>query len=373
MLGDPDGDLRVELRAWLEQHPSPTASQLVDAGLVAPHWPPPWGLGATPEQQLIVDEELAAAKIDLPVNPIGIGWAGPTILVAGTDEQRARYLPPMLRGEEFWCQLFSEPEAGSDLASLRTFAARDGSDFVVNGQKVWTTLAHEAAFGILLARTNADAAPRRGLTYFICPMDSPGIEVRPLRQMTGDAEFNEVFFNDVRIPESCVVGEVDGGWALAKVTLANERVSLSKEGAIWGHGPNAGDLLDLVRAAGGEPDPCRRQRLAQLYIESEILRLIRLRSVTAMVKGRQPGPESSVRKALGDRHGQQLLRTARDLCGAAGMLATGGPYCTADPVWPYGFLYSPALTIGGGTAEVQRNILAELVLGLPREPRPAAP
>ena len=240
---------RAEVRAFLAEHapdgrfPPDFTRRLADAGYVAPHWPPPWGRGASAIEQLVIDEELRAADAPRPMNPIGIGWAAPTLIVAGTEEQHRRYLPGLLDGTEIWCQLFSEPGAGSDLAGLRTRAERDGDEFVVNGQKVWTTLAHVAQYGILLARTDTEAEAHNGITYFVVDMRTPGIEVRPLVQMTGTHEFNEVFFTDVRIPAANVVGEVNDGWRLAKVTLGNERVSLSGEGALWGRGPTAMDVL----------------------------------------------------------------------------------------------------------------------------------
>jgi 3-oxochol-4-en-24-oyl-CoA dehydrogenase len=365
---------RAEVRDFLAEHapggayPTDFARRLAAAGYVAPHWPAPWGRGASPIEQIVIDEELRAAGAPRPMNPIGIGWAGPTLLVAGSPEQHERYLPGLLDGSELWCQLFSEPGAGSDLASLRTTAVRDGDEFVLNGQKVWTTLAHVAQFGILLARTDPEAEAHHGITYFVLDMRTPGIEVRPLVQMTGTHEFNEVFFTDVRIPAANVVGEVNDGWRLAKVTLGNERVSLSGEGALWGRGPTARDVLDIVRDHGGCDDPVLRQRLATLYIESEVLRLIRLRTVSATVRGLEPGPEASVRKALSDEHGQHVMELAVELAGTDGMLAGAGPCGQGDGgMWTYGFLYSRALTVGGGTSEVQRNILGERVLGLPRD------
>ena len=371
----PEADTyRASVRAFLADHapggvyPPEFSHHLAAAGFVAPHWPQPWGRGANPIEQLVIDEELRAAAAPRPMNPIGIGWAGPTLLVAGTEEQHQRYLPGLLDGSELWCQLFSEPGAGSDLAGLTTRAERDGDEFVVNGQKVWTTLAHVARYGILLARTDPDAEPHRGITYFVLDMRTPGIEVRPLVQMTGTHEFNEVFLTDVRVPAANVVGDVNDGWRLAKVTLGNERVSLSGEGALWGRGPTAMDVVDLVRAAGGVADTVVRQRVARLYIESEILRLIRLRTVSATVRGMEPGPEASVRKALADEHGQHVMELAIELAGTDGLLAATGPF--GDPaggMWSYGYLYSRALTIGGGTSEVQRNILGERVLGLPRD------
>jgi alkylation response protein AidB-like acyl-CoA dehydrogenase len=235
---------------------------------------------------------------------------------------------------------------------------------------VWTTLAHVARWGILLARTRPigeGTSSQQGITYFVVDMWSPGIDVRPLVQMTGTHEFNEVYLTDVRIPAANVIGEVDDGWRLAKVTLGNERVSLSGEGALWGRGPTAGDVVDLVREHGGTDDPLLRQRVARLFAESEVLRLIRLRTVSARLRGLEPGPEASVRKALADEHGQHVMALATELAGTYGMLSDRGPYGEPDTRgWHYGYLYSRALTIGGGTSEVQRNILGERVLGLPK-------
>jgi 3-oxochol-4-en-24-oyl-CoA dehydrogenase len=352
-----DDPRRREVREWLEATPRPTGRQLAEAGYVVPHWPRPWGLEADPVHQLIIDEELRRAGVTRPMNPIGIGWAGPTIIHAGTQEQKERYLWPLLSGEELWCQLFSEPEAGSDLAALGTRALRDGDVYVVNGQKIWTSLGHFAKLGILIARTNPDAPKHKGVSYFICPMDLPGIEVRPIIEMTGGHTFNEVFFDDVRIPAENLVGDENEGWALAKVTLGNERVSLSGEGALWGRGPTAKDLLEWMSPVD---EPLMRQRAAAVYTEAEALRLIRLRTVSAAISGKQPGPEASVRKALADEHGQHIMGLAKDAKGAHGMLDQGDQ-------WDYGFLFAPALTVGGGTSEVQRNIIGERVLGLPHD------
>jgi 3-oxochol-4-en-24-oyl-CoA dehydrogenase len=367
LLPAEDDPRRQEVRRWLEEHPAPSGRALAEAGYVAPHWPRPWGLGADPIHQLVIDDELARAGVRRPQNMIGIGWAGPTILHAGTEAQKERYLFPLLAGEEIWCQLFSEPSAGSDLASLSTRAVQDGEEWVVTGQKVWTSMAHLSRFGILIARTDADVPKHEGITYFICPMDAPGIEIRPLIEMTGAHMFNEVFFDEVRIPAENVVGPVGGGWTLAKVTLGNERVSLSSGGALWGMGPSAGDLLDVIRRAGGIADPVLRQRAARLHIEAELLRLIRLRTVTAAIRGEQPGPEASIRKILADEHGQKIMGLAKDLCGAGGMLSDHGPFGDDPGMWHYGYLFAQALTIGGGTGEVQRNIIGERVLGLPHD------
>ena len=381
-----DDPRRLAVRAWLAEHPNPSGKELAEAGFVAPHWPAPWGLDADPIHQLIIDDELTRAKVRRPVNPIGIGWAGPTILYAGTAEQHAAYLPGLLSGEEFWCQLFSEPGAGSDLANLGTRAVLDGDEWVVNGQKIWTSGAQYAKYGILIARTDPDLPKHKGVSYFVCPMDLPGIEIRPITEMTGGHTFNEVFFTDVRIPAENLVGDLNDGWRLAKVTLGNERVSLSTGGVLWGNGPTAVELIDSIRDMGPVTDPHMRQRIAGVYIEHMLLDLIRMRTLTATLKGQQPGPEASIRKLLADEHGQHVMSLARDYIGAAGMLAGGdgetfvpgtdtkslGPEKPDGGLmhagWYDGFMFSQALTIGGGTFAVQRNIIGEWVLGLPREP-----
>src|SRR5581483_6211299 len=355
--------------------PPDWSARLAVVGYIVPHWFRPWGLGASPAEQLAIDEELRRAGVGRPDNPIGIGWAGPTLVLAGTGEQQRRFLPGLLDGSEVWCQLFSEPGAGSDLASLSTAAARDGDEWVVQGQKIWTSLARQARYGILLARTDPSVPKHRGLSYFVVDMRSPGIEIRPIRQMDGGATFNEVFLDGLRIPAGNLVGAEGDGWRLARVTLSNERVALSEEGALWGRGPTVTALVEAVRTAVRTADraplgPVARQRLAAVWIEGELLRILRLRAVAALIARSggaeaEPGPEASVRKALADRHGQRLF----DLCGAGGLLAAQSPPELPGPFpWVMGFLFSPALTIGGGTAEVQRNIIAERVLGLPREP-----
>ena len=362
---------RVAIREWLTSHPNPTPVQLAEAGLVAPHLPKPWGLGADANHQLLIDDELKRANVRLPINPIGIGWAGPTILYAGTEEQQGRWLPKLLSGEEFWCQLFSEPSAGSDLASLTTRAERDGDEWIISGQKVWTSYAHLATWGILLARTSNEGAPQKGISYFICPMNAPGVTIRPIIDITGDHAFNEVFLDEVRLPADYLIGDVNDGWRLAKVTLGNERVSLSGEGVLWGRGPTAADLVELVRTSHRAHDQLERDELVRCWSHGEILRLLRLRLVAAAQAGREPGAEASVRKALADDHGQEVMNLANRLAGSAGMLEGRGPggIDGADGrAWAFGFLYSQALTIGGGTSAVQRNIIGERVLGLPKEP-----
>jgi 3-oxochol-4-en-24-oyl-CoA dehydrogenase len=381
-----DDPRRAAVRDWLRDHPHPTPRELAETGYVAPHWPKPWGCSADPIEQMIIDEELSRAKVRRPVNPIGIGWAGPTLLYAGTCEQQERYLPKILSGEEFWCQLFSEPGSGSDLASLKTTAVRDGDEWVINGQKIWTSGAQHAVYGILLARTDPSLPKHKGISYFICPMKVPGIEIRPITEMTGGHTFNEVFFTDVRIPAENLVGQLNDGWRLAKVTLGNERISLSSGGVLWGNGPTAMELIESITDSGPVTDPTMRQRIADVYIEHKLLDLIRMRTLTARLKGQQPGPEASIRKILADEHGQHVMELARDYIGAAAMLTGGdgsqqfvpgtdtkglGPDKPAGgllhPGWYDGFLFSAALTIGGGTGEVQRNIVGEKVLGLPAD------
>ena len=373
LLPGDDDPRRAVVRAWLAAHPDPTPRQLAESGWVAPHWPAPWGRDADPLEQLIIDDEFARAGVKRPSNQIGIGWAAPTIIFAGSEEQKQRYVIPALAAEEIWCQLFSEPGAGSDLASLGTRAVRDGDDWVVNGQKIWTTGAHYSRFGILIARTDPDAPKHRGITYFVCPMDLPGIEVRTIRNIAGADSFNEVFFTDVRIPHANVVGEVNDGWRLAKVTLGNERVSLSSAGVLWGAGPKATDIIDEARGMG-VTDPVMRQRLASLWIEHTVLEIIRMRTLTARLRGGEPGPEASIRKVMADEHGQRAMEAARDLIGADAMLTgdRNGPKTLRSRSWYSGYMFSKALTIGGGTGEVQRNILGERVLGLPAEPDESA-
>ena len=384
-----DDPRRLAVRAWLAEHPAPAGRELAEAGYVVPHWPPPWGLDADPVHQLIIDEEIERAGVRRPAG-IGIGWAAPVVLLAGTDEQRERFLPGILSGEDQWCQLFSEPEAGSDLASLSTRAVRDGDDYVVDGSKIWTSGAHHSRYGILLARTDPDAPKHKGISYFICPMDAPGLSMQPIVDMTTAHSFNQVFLDGVRIPAALRVGAEGEGWRLALMTLSNERVMLSSAGSLWGAGPSAAVLIDLVRRAGGVDGAVLRHRLAALHCEAEVLRLNRLRTLSARLAGRTPGPEASIQKVMADEHGQHVMGLAKDLAGAGAMLIGSGPAGEVpprartgpteidgsaqvpgvDPVWHYGFLFSPALTLGGGTFAIQRNILAEHVLGLPREPGP---
>jgi len=366
-LPSEDDPRRLEVRAWFEAHRNPTPRQLVDAGYVVPHWPLPYGLDAEPELQLIIDDEMRRAGVSRPINPIGIGHCGPILVALANDEQKDKYIWPMLTGDDMWCQLFSEPGAGSDLANLSTRAERDGDVYVVNGQKIWTSLAERAKYGILIARTDINQPKHVGISYFIIPMDLDGIEVRPIRNMTGGGGFNEVFFTDVRVPAENLIGEEHRGWGMAKTTLANERVSLSTGGGLqWGHGPSANDLVTLVRDRGGAPNAVLRQRLVTAFIEGEILRYHKLRLISAQVN-KQPGPDASLRKALADPHGKKVFNLAKDLMGAYGMLGIDAALEQEWHQWAGGFLFSPALTVGGGTSEVLRNIIGERLLGLPHD------
>ena len=388
-LPSEDDPRRLEVRQWLVDNPAPSGKDLAEAGYVVPHWPAPYGLDASPIHQLIIDDELARAEVSRPANAIGIGWAGPTILAAGTESQKRRYLPKIISGEEIWCQMFSESDAGSDLAALGTRAVRDGDEYVITGSKIWTSGGHASKFGILIARTDPDVAKHRGISYFICPTDIDGLSMEPIIDMTTAHSFNQTFFDEVRLPVENRVGEEGDGWRLAKVTLSNERVQLSSAGSLWGAGPSAEHLLDLVRTNGGTTDPMMRQRLAKMHCDAEVLRLSRLRTLSATLSGKTPGPEASVQKIMADEHGQQVMETAAAVVGPQAMLSGSGPagelphrarsgateintdraqFSGVDPVWHYGMLFAPALTLGGGTFAVQRNIVAEHVLGLPREP-----
>ncbi len=330
--------------------------RLADSGYLVPHWPRPYGLAASPRAQLVIDDELTKAGVRRPDLVIG-AWAVPTILTHGTEEQQKRFAGPTLRGELRWCQLFSEPGAGSDLAALRTKATRADGGWVLNGQKVWTSQAVQADWAICLARTNPDAPKHNGITYFLVDMRSAGITLRPLREITGEARFNEVFLDDVFVPDDCVVGEVDGGWRLARTTLANERVAL-------GAGSALGEGVErlLVLAADRAIDDGTRERVGALVAQGLSVSLVDLRATLRQLDGRGPGPESSVCKLVGVRHRQDVAEAAVDLLGADGAAvddATGAAL--------HEFLVTRCLSIAGGTTQVLRNLIGERILGLPRE------
>jgi alkylation response protein AidB-like acyl-CoA dehydrogenase len=327
------------------------------------------GLGLSPVLQKEIDEAIGAAggPNAWARNPIGHGMGAPTVLSHGSEEQCDRYLRPLFTGEEVWCQLFSEPGAGSDVASLATRAVRDGDEWIVNGQKVWTTLAHISRFGMLLARSDPDQRKHKGMTYFVVDMHASGVEVRPLRQMTGDAEFNEVYFTDVRIPDAERLGDVGEGWGVSLTTLMNERVSLGGGTPPKGSGAIA-EAMAVWREHGG--DAVARDELARLWIEAEVLRLTNLRAAQARRVG-TPGPEGSIGKLMSAELNQRIYAFAVGLLGSEGMLY--GTYSMkrggGDGSVGQRFLRSRANTIEGGTSEVMRNILGERVLGLPGDVR----
>jgi alkylation response protein AidB-like acyl-CoA dehydrogenase len=332
------------------------------------------GLGLAPKLQDLVNAALrdAGAPSNYLRNPIGIGMAAPTIVTHGTPRQRERYLRPLFTCEEVWCQLFSEPGAGSDVAGLATRAERDGDEWVVNGQKVWTTLAHRARFGLLLARSDPDLPKHQGLTYFVLDMTSPGVEVRPLRQITGEAEFNEVYLTDVRVPDEQRLGGVGEGWRVAITTLMNERVSIGGGLTAPAEGPIA-DALRIYRERG-RGDRVQRDRLMRLYVESEVARLTNLRAAALREAG-TPGPEGSVAKLAFAELNKRVTECALDLLGPYGMLYESYAMVRPEEAGFGGrdpakrFLRARANSIEGGTSEIMRNILGERVLGLPGEPR----
>jgi alkylation response protein AidB-like acyl-CoA dehydrogenase len=364
---------RDELRAWLvDNHPGPEPEgdvagfefrrawqrALHDAGWAGVSWPKEYGgRGATLVEQAIYNVELARAQAPSTVNVLGLSMGGQTLIAHGTEEQKRRYLEPILSADEIWCQGFSEPEAGSDLASLKTRAVRDGDEWVVTGQKVWTTLAHHAKWCMLVARTDPDAARHQGLTYFLMDMEQDAVQVRPLRQITGEAEFNELFIEEARIPHENIVGGEGNGWAVAITTLMHERATLAF-GLQIRVKVTLGELLEEARQSGASADPVIRDRLAQLYIESEVLRLNALRGLSAIMRTGVPGPEGSLGKWQWADVNKDLTELAVELRGARAVLD--------DDRWTYRFLRARANSIEGGTTEILKNIVAERVLGLPR-------
>ena len=325
---------------------------LAETGYLTPHWPAPHGLGADPVLQLLIDEELDRAGVRRPDLKIG-AWAAPTIIAHGSDAQRDRFIGPTLRGEIEWCQLFSEPGAGSDLASLRTKAVRDGEGWRLSGQKVWTSLAHQADWGICLARTDPDVKQHAGITYFLVDMSSDGIEIRPLRELTGEAMFNEVFLDDVFVPDECVVGEVDGGWKLARTTLANERVAMA--GSHLGDSPERAVRL----LASGETDA--RAEVGRAVAWATVVSLLATRSTLRSLEGQGPGPESSVAKLVGVRSRQDSAELVVVLLGDR---LFRGDDLAREALHEQ--LMTRCLSIAGGTTQVLRNVAGERILGLPR-------
>ncbi|TMB97524.1 MAG: acyl-CoA dehydrogenase [Chloroflexi bacterium] len=333
--------------------------KMYDAGYVGITWPKEYGgRGAGFMEQLIFNDEMILAQTPEPINVIGLGMGGPVVIAHGTEEQKKRYLPPLLSAEEIWCQGFSEPNAGSDLSGLQTRAEDKGDHYLVNGQKVWTTLAHAAKWCMLVTRERKEANPRDGLTYLLVDMESAGVEVRPLVQITGDAEFNEIFFKDVEVPKSQILGEAGNGWAVAMTTLLHERGTLGMALATRAQ-ITAAELADHARKLGRGSDPLVRQKIARYTIEARALQLNGYRAVTAVRRNGIPGPEGSILKLMWSELNQQMAETAVDIAGPAGQIGDGDG-------WKYQFLRSRANTIEAGTSEVLRNILAERVLGLPR-------
>ncbi len=353
--------VRDEVRAFIastKAGPKDTWTRAIaDAGYQVPYWPPPWGRGAGPLEQLVIDEELDRARLRRPHLQVG-GWVLPTLIAHGTREQQERWIRPTLHGEILWCQLFSEPEAGSDLASLTTRARRDDgrAGWVITGQKVWTTMAHVANWGILLARTDPDAPKHEGITCFILDMSSPGIDIRPLRELTGAELFNEVFLTDAFVPDDCVVGAVNAGWEAARTTLANERVSMGS-GSSFGPGLEA--VLALVASDAGE---VVHDEIGALVATGEAIAVLGLRMTLKALGGARPGAEASVRKLLATEHEQHVQEVGLGLLGSEGATTDG-----AAAVWVNGFLGNRALSIAGGTSDIQRSVVAERLLGLPKD------
>jgi alkylation response protein AidB-like acyl-CoA dehydrogenase len=377
-LSDTEHEFRDELRGWLEaNHPGrePEGDEasfefrrdwqrrLHAAGWAGVSWPTEYGgRGATLVEQAIFNEEVVRAQTPMVANVLGLAMGGPTVIAHGTEEQRQRFLPPILSAEEIWCQGFSEPDSGSDLASLKTRARRDGDEWVVTGQKVWTTFAHHAKWCMLVARTDSDAPKHKGLTYFLMDMEQEAVQVRPLVQITGEAEFNELFIEEARIPHENIIGGEGNGWAVAITTLMHERATLA-------FGLQVGvqiALRELIkhaqtsRANGSvaSEDPVIRQRLSQLIIEAEVLRLNAYRGLTAIMRTGVPGPEGSLGKWQWSEVNQSMTELAMDIAGPRAMLDSDK--------WTYRFLRARANSIEGGTTEILKNIIAERVLGLPR-------
>ena len=365
---------RDELRTWLdENHPGeePTGDEeeafafrrvwqtkLHEGGWAGVSWPKEYGgRGASLIEQAIYSAEMVRARAPSPANVLGLAMGGPKVIGHGTEEQQARFIQPILSGEEIWCQGFSEPESGSDLASLKTKAVKDNGDWLVTGQKVWTTFAHHSKWCMLVARTDQDVPKHKGLTYFLMDMEQEAVQVRPLRQITGQAEFNELFLEEARIPDENVIGGVGNGWMVAITTLMNERSGLAF-GAMAQVRRDLNDLIELAREQGLDEDPVTRQRIAQLHMEVEALRINAYRGLTGIMKTGQPGPEGSLGKWAWSDINQSLTEASAEIRGVEAPII--------DEAWTYRFLRARANSIEGGTTEILRNIIAERVLGLPK-------
>jgi alkylation response protein AidB-like acyl-CoA dehydrogenase len=369
-------EFRDDFRAWLREHLPASCSgneqlrawqrTLFEGGWAGISWPKEYGgRGATLMEQALFQEELALADAPHLLGTIGLSLVGPTIIAMGSDEQKSRYLSRILSGEEVWCQGFSEPNAGSDLASLGTKAIRDGDDFVINGQKIWTSFAQMADLCLLLVRTDFESPKHKGITCLLVDMKSPGVSVRPLRMMSGDPAFNEVFFSDVRVPVTQVLGKINHGWTTAITALMNERANLgSGVQVLFRRGLNALIARSHEIDRNGKPaseDPIVRQKLAQAWLELEILRLNTNRALTSLSKTGQPGAEGSTQKLYWSEMNQRTQQIAQEILGPYGQLAEFD-----DGKWAYAYLRARVNTIEAGTSEIQRNIIAERVLGFPK-------
>jgi alkylation response protein AidB-like acyl-CoA dehydrogenase len=343
------------------------------AGYLALAWPKEYGgQGADVMRQTIVNEEMVRARAPGLIGMMGIQMVGPTLIQFGTEEQRRRYLPKILTADEIWCQGYSEPGAGSDLASLRTRAELVGDEFVVNGQKVWTSSAQYADRMFCLVRTDPSAPKHAGISYVLIDMKSPGISVRPLVQMTGDAGFNEVFFEDVRVPRTNLVGQLNNGWQVANATLAHERNMLGSTVRTQQTFQKLVRLAQTQRrnGAAASADPVIRQRLADLALRVETMKLEAYRQLTDTLRGRPPGIAASVSKLVTTELNHDIARTALDIMGSYGPLGRRDARARDGGIWPVDFMYSLGLIIGGGTSQIQKNIISERGLGMPKEPRP---
>ena len=340
-----------------------------DAGYACQHFPSEYGGQGSMMKSILFDEEESRFNVPQSFFSIGLGMCAPVMMRYASEEQKKRHVPPMVRGDEVWCQLFSEPGAGSDLAGLRMRAERDGDDWIINGQKVWTSGAHYSDYGILVTRHDTTGSPStRGLTFFFLDMKSPGVEVRPIKQISGASDFNEVYFTNVRIPDSQRLGEVGEGWGVSITTLMNERLAVGGAPP-----PDANHLLDLAKKldAQGLPgiaDSAVRERIAEWHVEQQGLKLIRARTRTALSKGQTPGPESSIAKVVNAIKQQNIGSYGADLLDVAGMILDPDQ-AEADALFQSGFLYAPGLRIAGGTDEILRNVIAERVLQLPGDIR----
>jgi alkylation response protein AidB-like acyl-CoA dehydrogenase len=373
-LPEAEAPLRARVRAELAEIAPLTgkdrAERIAAGGWVTPHLPRPWGRAAGPLEQLVIDAEMQAAGVRAPGLAIG-AWVVPALIKYGTKEQQDRFLPPTLRAGFLWCQLFSEPGAGSDLAGISTRAVRADDGWRITGQKIWTSLAMHAAWAICIARTDPAAPRHDGITYFLVDMHSPGVEVRPLREITGDSMFNQVFLDEVFVPDDCVVGEVNHGWPIARTTLANERVSLSRS---WTFGSGVPELLEVAKAADRVP----MVAVGELVCDGHAISLLAVRVTLKQLSGTEPGATGSVRKLLGMRHAQQVSELCFEISGASGAVSGGaGTALSASGApngghWARQVLLTRALTIGGGTTDIQLNIIGERILGLPRDPDPPA-